>query len=244
MSIAIITSPIAALSIRVGRLWLALAPRNLHAQGAGADVDASSRSDGAADARASLGYGQAMTRAAPFEDMAPAERGRASELAPVPAEGASEFDAVLYPNRSLPNVGFLIVMGIVVGANIVFGGYFYAIGAWPVIGFCGLDIFLVWLAFKLSYRQGRLHERVRVVPGDMRVARVLPSGHETRWRLEPYWARVVIDNPDTHDSCVRVVSGGRSLVLGAFLSPGERMNFAAALKAALTRAAGQARGQS
>jgi uncharacterized membrane protein len=181
-----------------------------------------------------------MTRAVPFEDMAPAEKGRAHALAPVPAGGPDEFDAVLYPNRSLPNTGFLIVMSLVVGANMIFGAYFFAIGAWPVIGFCGLDIFLVWLAFKLSYRQGRLHERVRVAPGAMSVARVLPSGHETRWRLEPFWARVVIDKPDTHESRVRVVSGGRSLVLGAFLSPDERMKFAAALQAALARACGRA----
>lgn len=178
-------------------------------------------------------------RAVPFEDMAPAEKGRALAPAPVPAGEADAFDAVLYPNRSLPNAGFLVVMGVVIGANMIFGAWFFAIGAWPVIGFCGLDIFLVWLAFKLSYRQGRLHERVCVAPGAMRVARVLPSGHETRWRLEPYWARVVIDNPDTHETRVRVVSGGRSLVLGAFLSPEERMKFAAALKAALARASGR-----
>ncbi|NWG91509.1 MAG: DUF2244 domain-containing protein [Parvularculaceae bacterium] len=156
-----------------------------------------------------------------------------------PAVGAA-FDAVLSPNRSLPNAGFLAVMAIVIGANFVFGVYFYAIGAWPVIGFCGLDVFLVWLAFKLSYRQGRLRERVRIASGDMRVSRILPSGHESRWRIEPYWARVVIDNPERHESRVRVVSKGRSLVLGAFLSPDERMEFGRALASALAKVRGGA----
>lgn len=170
-----------------------------------------------------------------IEDMPPAEKGRA--LGPIPApERDAEFDAVLYPNRSLPDAGFLAVMSIVIAANIVFGVYFYSIGAWPVIGFCGIDVALVYLAFKLSYRQGRLHERVRIAAGDMRVSRVLPSGHESRWRIEPFYARVVIDNPDAHEARVRVVSRGRSLVLGAFLSPEERMTFAAALSAALARA--------
>lgn len=156
-----------------------------------------------------------------------------------PAVGAA-FDAVLSPNRSLPNAGFLAVMAIVIGANFVFGVYFYAIGAWPVIGFCGLDVFLVWLAFKISYRQGRLRERVRISSGDMRVSRILPSGHESRWRIEPYWARVVIDNPERHESRVRVVSKGRSLVLGAFLSPDERMEFGRALASALAKVRGGA----
>ena len=146
------------------------------------------------------------------------------------------FDATLYPNRSLPSAGFLAVMGVIIGANILFGVYFYAIGAWPVIGFCGLDVFLVWLAFRLSYRQGRLRERVIIRAGDMRVSRVLPSGHESRWRIQPHWARVVIDSPGEHEAQVRVVSKGRSLILGAFLSPEERMSFGRSLEGAVARA--------
>lgn len=177
-----------------------------------------------------------MTRSCVYEDMPPAEKGRALGPAPVPRAKGRGFEAILYPNRSLPNAGFIAVMSIVIAANMIFGVYFFAIGAWPVIGFCGLDVFLVWLAFRLSYRQGRLHERVIVAPGDMRVSRVLPSGHESRWRIEPYWTRVVIDNPSSHEACVRVVSNGRSLVLGSFLSPDERMDFGKALDAALSRA--------
>jgi uncharacterized membrane protein len=182
-----------------------------------------------------LRYHRAMARTSLIEDMPPDEKGRAVDLVPAPSLSEAAFDAVLFPNRSLPNAGFLAVMAIVIGANILFGVYFFAIGAWPVIGFCGLDVFLVWLAFKLSYRQGRLHERVRIAAGDLRVSRVLPSGHESRWRLEPFWARVVIDNPERHESRVRIVSKGRSLVLGSFLSPDERMAFGQALQAALSR---------
>ncbi len=170
------------------------------------------------------------------ENMAPDEKGRALKPAPEAAAGEALFDAILYPNRSLPNAGFLAVMAIVIGANILFGIYFFSIGAWPVIGFCGLDVFLVWLAFRLSYRQGRLRERVIIREGDMRVSRVLPSGHETRWRLQPHWARVVIERPDDHEARVRVVSKGRTLVLGAFLSPEERVTFGRSLAAAVARA--------
>lgn len=180
-----------------------------------------------------------MSRVHPYETMSPVAKGRASSrsgLDDLAGEGASHFDAVLFPHRSLPNHGFALVMGVVIAANVVFGSYFYAIGAWPVLGFCGLDIVLVWLAFKLSYRQGRLRERVRVTDRDMWVARVLPSGHETRWRLQPYWTRVLIDRPVRHDSQVRVVSKGETLILGSFLSPDERGGFAEALAHALGRA--------
>jgi uncharacterized membrane protein len=106
-----------------------------------------------------------------------------------------------------------------------------------VVGFCGLDILLVWLAFRLSYRQGRLKERVRLTPGEMLVSRTLPSGHEARWRLDPSRTRVAIDRPVGHESQVRVMSKGRILILGSFLSPEERGEFAQALRAALSRLA-------
>ena len=184
-------------------------------------------------------YDFPMSSYSTIETLAPVQKGRASaasalnELGP---EGDAIFDAVLYPNRSLPNAGFIAVMTVVIAANFLFGVYFYAIGAWPVIGFCGLDVFAVWLAFKLSYRQGRLCERVRITDDDMWVARVLPSGHETRWRLQPYWTRVSIDRPVGHESQLCVTSKGGVLVLGAFLSPEERGRFADALSSALGQA--------
>ncbi|NWG72239.1 MAG: DUF2244 domain-containing protein [Parvularculaceae bacterium] len=166
--------------------------------------------------------------------MAPDETGRAAELAPVAAPGGdAAFDALLYPNRSLPNAGFMAVMAIVIAVNATLGVAFSAIGAWPVLPFCGLDVFLVWLAFRLSYRQGRLHERVRLTADEFLVSRVLPSGHELRWRLSPFWTRVHIDRPVRHESLVRVTSKGRTLILGSFLSPKERGEFAEALERAL-----------
>ena len=181
-------------------------------------------------------YTHFMGRVAVIENLPPYEKGRGQELADISAEAEDgAFEAVLYPNRSLPNTGFMLVMAVVIGANLIFGAYFYAIGAWPVIGFCGLDVFLVWLAFKISYRQGRLHERIRITNDDLWVSRVLPSGHETRWKLQPFWTRVVIDDPVRHESQLQLWSKGGALVIGSFLSPGERGELGAALQKALDK---------
>ncbi|MEM8935039.1 MAG: DUF2244 domain-containing protein [Pseudomonadota bacterium] len=200
-----------------------------------------------------------MRRVKNLETMPPDEKGRALAGAPsderdvavdprdAPAASGTGsassradhqtfFDAVLYPNRSLPDSGFRAVMAVVVLSNIFFGVYFYTLGAWPVIGFCGLDILIVWLAFKISYRQGRLKERVRVTADELTVSRILPSGHESRWRLHPYWTRVHCDEPAEHESQVKVTSKGKTLILGAFLSPPERSRFAKALSEALGQA--------
>ncbi|NNE40551.1 MAG: DUF2244 domain-containing protein [Marinicaulis sp.] len=171
-----------------------------------------------------------------LETLAPDARGRALST---PNDAASEkylFDAVLYPNRSLPPTGFYVVMGVIMGVAFFFSITFSALGAWPVVGFYGLDILAVYIAFRLSYRQGRLRERVRVTRDELLVSRNLPSGHEMRWRLKPFWTRVECEKPVRHDSQVRIVSKGKSLILGAFLSPEERGRFADALKDALGKA--------
>ena len=171
-----------------------------------------------------------------LETLAPDARGRALSPQNDAAVGEHIFDAVLYPNRSLPPTGFYIIMGIVVSAAFFFSVTFSALGAWPVVGFYGLDILAVYVAFRLSYRQGRLRERVRVTKDELLVSRILPSGHEMRWRLQPFWTRVECEKPVRHESQVRVVSKGKSLILGAFLSPEERGRFADALADALGRA--------
>jgi len=170
-----------------------------------------------------------MVRGIVIENLPPIEKGRGQELADIVADsGDGVFDAILYPNRSLPRAGFLLVMAV----------YFYAIGAWPVIGFCGLDVFLVWLAFKISYRQGRLHERIRISDNALWVSRVLPSGHETRWKMQPFWTRVVIDDPVRHESQLQLRSKGGTLVIGSFLAPGERGELGATLQRVLDKVRG------
>lgn len=163
--------------------------------------------------------------------MPPDHVGRAIGADPGPSPDA--YEAVLAPNRSLPNGGFRVVMAVVIVANLFTGYYFWRIGAWPVIGFCGLDALAVFIAFKLSYRQGRLRERVRLTPESMLVTRVLPSGHESRWVLQPFWTRVVIARAGRHDASVELLSKGRRLILGSFLSPDERVSFGQALAGAL-----------
>jgi uncharacterized membrane protein len=146
------------------------------------------------------------------------------------------FDAVLHPHRSLSPRGFGILMGCVGALTFGLGLGFWAIGAWPVFGLLGLDLVLLWVAFRISYRSARLYERVRLTPAELTVQRVEPDGKARAWRFQPYWLRVTMDDPPEHDSQVMLSSHGRRLVVGSFLSPEERLDFAKALGAALERA--------
>ena len=143
------------------------------------------------------------------------------------------FDAVLYPNRSLGAVGFYVLMAAIVAVSAAVGAGFMLAGAWPVTGFLGLDVLLLYLAFRWNYRQGRRAEFIRLDRTGLTVRRVEPDGQAREWRLPPYWVRVAIEDPPRPDSQLVLSSHGDRLVIGAFLTAAERLEVARALSAAL-----------
>jgi uncharacterized membrane protein len=169
----------------------------------------------------------------------PSQESDAKEAAaPVPEtrgqeEDAALFDAILQAHRSLSPLGFVVLMAFVCLVSFTAGIAFLIAGAWPVFGFFGLDVLLIYIAFRLSYRSGRLYETVRLTRDSLTVQRVFPSGEVKSWTFQPYWLRVEMDDPPRPDSRLRLTTHGRSLVIGSFLTPTERLEVAEALKAAL-----------
>ena len=145
------------------------------------------------------------------------------------------FDAVLTPHRSLSPFGFRLLMGCLGLASLISGAFFVLRGAWPVGGYLGLDVLLVYLAFKASYRSARCYETIRLSAAALVVERVGPGARQGRWSFQPYWLRVELDEPPGRSSRLSLSSHGRSLVVGAFLAAEERRALAAALAAALER---------
>ena len=153
---------------------------------------------------------------------------------PPPAETVY-FDAVLHPHRSLGPRGFKLLMAAFGALSFINGIVFVTVGAWPVFGFFGLDVLLLYVAFKASYRSGRLVETVRLTDHALEVREIDPRGRERSWSFQPYWLRVEMDDPPEHDSQLTLRSHGRGLIIGAFLSPEERASLADALRDALDR---------
>lgn len=145
------------------------------------------------------------------------------------------FDAELTPHRSLGPAGFRILIAVVAVANLVVGGIFYFSGAWPVFGFMGLDVALLYFLFRLNYRDAQQKELVRLTDDALIVRRIGANGEEMRWSLEPYWLRVEMDDPPRHDSALTLSARDRRLTVGSFLSPDERLELAQALRRALHR---------
>ncbi|MQT13024.1 DUF2244 domain-containing protein [Segnochrobactrum spirostomi] len=162
----------------------------------------------------------------PFDDRA--------EVAP---EDAPFFNAVLTPHRSLGPRGFLVVMGAICAVSFTVGILFWAIGAWPIFGFCGLDVLLVWLAFRANYRAARAREEIAVSTAEIRIRRVSPKGRAEEVRLNPVWARLVVERTEDEGvTRLALASHGRAVEIGHFLAPVERESFAAAFGDALATA--------
>ena len=142
-------------------------------------------------------------------------------------------DVVLTPHRSLGPRGFVIVLALLATISFVAGVIFVSIGAWPVFGFFGLDVALVYLAFRVNYREARAFETLTLTEDALTLRRVSAGGKERCVRLEPYWLRVEMDEPPEHGAPLILASRGERLSVGSFLSPEERLDLARALRAAL-----------
>ena len=151
-------------------------------------------------------------------------------------EGPQErvyFNTELRPHRSLGPSGFAIVMAVATGFGFVIGVTFMLIGAWPVFGFCGLEILLLYVAFRLNYRAGLRRERILLTDRGLQVRYRAPDGTTRDWESEPNWLRISVENPRRGAGKITLSSHGRQTSIGRFLTHGERTDLAEALESAI-----------
>jgi uncharacterized membrane protein len=145
------------------------------------------------------------------------------------------FERVLLPYRSLPSRGFTVLMLVLGAISVAVSVAFVTIGAWPVCGFFGLDVLLVYVAFRLSYRSARQRETLRLADEEFTVERVGIRGDRRLWRFQPFWLRVVYEEHPDDSNRLSVTSHGKSLAIGTFLPAPVRRDVAVALRDALAR---------
>jgi uncharacterized membrane protein len=147
------------------------------------------------------------------------------------------FSAIITPHRSLSPNGFLMFMLCLGGLSFISGVVFVMLGAWPVFGFFGLDVLLVYWAFRANFRAARAYEEVKVTASELTVRKVNQRGGVREWTLNPVWVRL---DRIVHDEFgierLVLVSHGRRLSIAGFLGPDEKASFASALATALGEA--------
>ena len=147
------------------------------------------------------------------------------------------FSATITPHRSLGNVGFMVLMLVFGGVSFVSGMAFLMMGAWPVFGFFGLDVLLLYWGFRINYRHAAAFEEVSVTPTALKVRQVDHRGAARVWVLNPLWVRLdKVVHEEFGIERLLLVSRGKQLAIANFLGPDEKASFAQALGHALGEA--------
>jgi uncharacterized membrane protein len=130
-----------------------------------------------------------------------------------------------------------VLMGFLSVVSFAAGIAFLLMGAWPVFGFFGLDVLVIWWAFRVNFRRAAATEEITVTPSELRVRRVSHRGHVVEWVLNPLWVQL---DQQVHAEFgierLYLVSRGRRVSIGNFLGADEKASFAKALLAALQTA--------
>ena len=154
-----------------------------------------------------------------------------------PLDQPTLFSARVTPHRSLNRTGFLVLMSFIAAVSFVAGIAFWMMGAWPVLGFFGLDVLVIYWAFRINFRRAKATEDIVVTASELRVRRVSHRGHVVEWVLNPLWVQFEQkSHAEFGIERLYLVSRGRRVSIGSFLGPDEKASFAKALLAALQAA--------
>lgn len=146
------------------------------------------------------------------------------------------FDATLTPNVALSPRAFMIVMGLV-GAMSFFGGIlFLSMGAFPVLGWFGLDALVIWFAFRKNFQNLAEETCVRITAEEIQLRHSRPGREPREVSLPTAFTRLSLELPDRRPSELRLAHGQVAYVIGRFLTPRERKSLFEAMQTAVMRA--------
>lgn len=147
------------------------------------------------------------------------------------------FAALLTPYRSLGLTGIRAVVALYAVLSLIPGIYFYLVGAWPVVGFLGLDAVVLYWALSASLKSGDAFEEVTLWRDSLDIRHVNAKGYETNHSFNPFWVRLEVDRDfEERVTHLRIASRQQALEIGAFLTPDDKKIFANTFGQALHRA--------
>ena len=105
---------------------------------------------------------------------------------------------------------------------------FVSIGAWPIVPFVGLELGVLYVAFRRFGRRADDYEMV-TLEGDRLVVESNTPGSRRRFESNRYWTQVVIHR-DVRSCRIALRSHGREIEFGTLLNDGARLEAARRLQ--------------
>ena len=145
----------------------------------------------------------------------------------VDAGGAVQFAFTVRRNNSLSSSGRFVVFGWILAVSLGIAlAFTWVFGAWLILPFAGLEMLVLYLAFRYVDRHAADYERV-AIEGDRLNVDVLDGGRMSRFEFNRYWAQVVCA-ADGRRLALR--SHGRELEIGRHLNEEQRLTVARQLR--------------
>ena len=153
-------------------------------------------------------------------------------------EKLEKITITLWPYRSLGERGYLYLMIAFISLVFILSVLFYSLGAWPVIGFLGLEIGLVWLVFRLNYNSGRNFEQIFITPEKTSIEKVNWRGARRCFTIVSPWIVANCIKTDGNSDKLILSYHAEKLEIGSFLPPQEKLSLANALNDSFNRMRG------
>ncbi|MBB5373664.1 DUF2244 domain-containing protein [Acidocella aromatica] len=145
------------------------------------------------------------------------------------------FEADLRPHRSLSRGALLAVLGGMAVGSLYVTTLMYLLGAWPVVGFNGVDLALAALLFWLNARAARAREIIRLNNDDIEITHITPSGRRSVVFIPPGWARAELEERPGAVPHLVIRTPAARREIGRQLGEAQKRDLAAAINRALAR---------
>tara|TARA_B100000767_G_C19508942_1_gene427515 strand:- start:149 stop:622 length:474 start_codon:yes stop_codon:yes gene_type:complete len=142
-------------------------------------------------------------------------------------------DIKIYRNQSLTTRGLYILMFFITIPASYIGISFYVLGAWPVLGFMGFEILLIYIAFKILFYKNKFYEHIILDNEKLNILFKKKNKIIKKIELEPTWVQVKIEKIYENEDTLILSSHGKKIILANYLIPEERLKLAGKIKSGL-----------
>jgi len=155
-----------------------------------------------------------------------ADAGAGKSMTAVTGQGeiarGSGFSLVARRNNSLGAGGRLGVFAFIFVVSVGIATAFAVLGAWPILPFAGLEMLVLYLAFRYVDRHAADYERI-AIDGDRVEVESFEGGRRRHHEFNRRWARLVVVGEGDR---VALRSHGRELEIGRFVGAERRLEIA------------------
>lgn len=147
------------------------------------------------------------------------------------------FAVELTPHRSMSPKGLRVVVGLIALFCALPGLVFFSLGAWPIVGFMGLDLVAIGFAFWVSFQSGKRREVITLWSDRLEVTATDAKGQAQTALFDPAKVRLIVARDfDERTTGLRLREADHEIEFGAFLTQDEKSGLAKVFGTALRKA--------